>query len=91
MPGWLEPSTWTPALAVAAFWHVMSTHSLHGVHIADSRPVCDCVDYATRGVLCKHILRILLAAGDRSVIEELRKLIPNPKRYPAARKRQGAA
>ena len=72
-------------------WHVMGRASLHVVTAGDDGLfVCDCEDFRVRGGLCKHALRILLARGDRSVIERLRALIPNPRHFPAKR-RQGAA
>ena len=43
-----------------------------------------------RGGPCKHVVRVGLASGDRSVIEGLRALIPNPRHFPPKR-RQGAA
>ena len=37
---------------------------------------CDCADYVLRATVCKHLLRALLAEGDREVIEALRDLVP---------------
>ena len=71
-------------------WHVMGRASLHVVTAGDDGLlVCDCEDFQIRGGLCKHALRVLLARGDRLVIERLRALIPDPGRYPAKRP-QGA-
>ena len=39
---------------------------------------CDCVDYATRGGLCKHVLAVRLVSGDRKLLRALRLLIPYP-------------
>ena len=67
-------------------WHVMGRASLHVVTGGDDGLVCDCEDFRVRGGLCKHALRILLARGDRAVIEQLRTLIPDPGRYPRKRR-----
>ena len=65
----------------------MGRASLHVVTAAgDDGLSCDCTDNAVRGGLCKHILRVLLARGDRTVIERLRTLIPDPGRYSAKRR-----
>ena len=71
-------------------WEVTSADSFHLVTVADTGLLCDCRDYAIRGGPCKHIIRVGLANGDREVISALRLVVPNPQRYPAARKRQGA-
>ena len=70
-------------------WHIMGSNNFHVVTDGDSGLICDCEDFL-RGNCCKHILRTLLGLGDPAVIEGLRKLIPNPQRFPAKR-RQGAA
>ncbi len=67
-------------------WHVMGRVSFHVVAAGDDGLTCDCEDHRVRGGLCKHALRILLARGDRAVIERLRALIPDPGRYPAKRR-----
>ena len=73
-----------------ATWEVTSANSFHLVTIADNGLLCDCQDFAIRGGPCKHIIRVGLANGDREVISALRLLIPNPRRYPAAKRPQGA-
>ena len=71
-------------------WSVVGPTSFHVVAAGDDGLLCDCQDFAIRGGPCKHALRVLLARGDRVVIERLRALVPDPGRYPAKR-RQGAA
>ena len=70
-------------------WRVTSTDSFHLVSVGDSGLLCDCRDFAIRGGPCKHILRVGLANGDRTVIDALRLLIPSPQHLPA--QRRGAA
>ena len=44
----------------------------HYVDLKDpSHPACDCGDHAFRDKVCKHIIRALLAVGDRRTITEL--------------------
>ena len=70
-------------------WRVTSADSFHLVSVGDSGLLCDCRDFAIRGGPCKHILRVGLANGDRTVIDALRLLIPSPQHLPA--QRRGAA
>ena len=70
-------------------WEVTSADSFHLVTVADSGLLCDCPDFAIRGGPCKHVIRVGLANGDTEVISALRRLIPDPARYPS--RKRGAA
>ncbi len=67
-------------------WHVMGPDSLHVVHVAESGPICDCVDFQKGTLRCKHALRVDLANGDRDTIAALRRLLPYPSRRSARRR-----
>ncbi len=49
----------------------------HQVRLGED-PRCDCRDFEMRGGMCKHLLRVMLAKGDATVVETLRLLVPYP-------------
>ena len=70
-------------------WEVTSADSFHLVSVGDSGLLCDCEDCLIRHATCKHQIAVGFAVGDRQVLQALRQLVPNPRRFPAKR-RQGA-
>ena len=71
-------------------WHVMGRESFHVVDVAESGPLCDCVDFQRGTARCKHVIRVDLANGDRDTIAALRRLLPYPSRRSARRVRNCA-
>jgi len=43
-----------------------------------STPECPCEDRTLAGQACKHLLRAMLAEGDRDVLQTLRVIVPLP-------------
>ncbi len=70
-------------------WHVMGPESFHVVDVAESGPLCDCVDFQRGTARCKHVIRVDLANGDRDPIAAFRRLLPYPSRRSARSRTRG--
>ena len=89
--GCLQRAIWLEVQPVAPGRYLVSGGEHDHVDDIDGGLVVGhCPDSPRAGDGCKHSLALRLRAGDGEVIDALRQLVPNPKRYPAKR-RQGAA
>ena len=91
MTGFVDPNrlaraVWLEATRLGAGRYVVSGgRAEHEVDLqAPAGQRCDCLDYLTRGQLCKHLLCARLREGDPAVLGALRLLVPERKGPKAA-------
>ena len=83
----LQKAIWLEVQPVAPGQYLVSGgKDDHLVEVDGGRVTCLCLDSQRAGDGCKHSLALRLRAGDGEVIDALRRLVPNPKYFPAKRR-----